>query len=169
MINFNFPIEDILCNEKMGSYCHHYCYSNGEYTINFSHNENCFNVNVENNNDRSFFKTWEIHSITKSALNKLETSINKFLNKHNITNVFYDIWGYREYKIFYQKMKESTLPNIETKIELINCRGDETYNIDFNSLLPNEEIILDGKRIITLDMLSVNSKIKLINYLESLI
>ena len=180
---FNLPIDEIIDNEKKQSFCHHYCYFNGEQEIIFSHNKKSFDVHTfkRNDNDDKYVKHWEVKNITKSTINALNKRINKFLEKHNITETFYDVWDYREYKEVYNKLKNSgTLekPNDKTlEITLkywdYNDNGERVeihkpYTITTKNLVSDDEILIHDKTL-QFHYITFDSLVNIIKFMEDIV
>ena len=180
---FNLPIDEIIDNEKKQSFCHHYCYFNGKQEISFSHNRGSFEVdtfNKDDNNDK-YVKHWEVKNITKSTINALNERINIFLNKLNITDKFYDIWEYREYREAYKNLKEKGIletPNGKTlEITLrywdYNEKGEKVeihkpYTITTKNLVSDDEILVHDKTL-QFHYITFDSLVNIIKFMEDIV
>ena len=107
---FTLPFDTILDNKKKYNteFSVHFKYSNGYFNINFSQSFNClrlFTEKVDDKYNEKYEKVWEIHSISKSTLKKLNEQVNKFLLKINISDTFYDVYNYTDYKKLYNELK----------------------------------------------------------------
>lgn len=173
---FTFPSEEILVNEKKGIYSNHYSYSNGEYGVHFSHNYGSLSVSISKHNVYTD-KYWEIHNITKSSLKTLEERINKYLIKQGAIGKLYDIYC-SDYKKLYYILKENGILDKEHNhfIEVvehqkaINIEDEKliTHKITANNFYSWYQISSDDE-IINVEHLTINSYIKLIEYMKSLI
>ena len=167
MNTFALPTEGILKDRKNGYYNQHYFYSNGDYEIAFSHLSQCLQLTVYSIDKKSNIKELCIQSITKSSLNSLEKRVNKFLEKEEITEKFYDVYGDKTYIEFYNKIKDFDIKDGNyDDIEITLGRGDR-YKINYNNL--SDKIIINEEISITCSMLEDKSKIALYQYMEKII
>lgn len=167
------PIQKIISDEKNHIGGNHYCYSNGIYNVQFTHNPYPFGLRVftekidDKYNDK-YTKHWKIQSITPTSLKGLQERINKYLVKIGSTGDYYDVWDLREYKILYRLLKETGIGNSydEDRIEITTKRG-EKYNINLNCLMPYESILIDDNdNTISVTTLNYQSIVDLINYIK---
>lgn len=167
---FTLPFDTILDNKKKYNteFSVHFSYSNGYFNINFSQSFNCLRLFTEKVNDKyneKYEKVWEIHSISKSTLKKLNEHVNKFLLKINISDKFYDVYNYTEYKKLYNELRNINTVDFES-IKVSTKNGKE-IEITFKNLVNEKEININDV-IYHLDNFTDSSIICLINYMNKL-
>ena len=178
---FAFPSEEILKYTKLFSEgvspnCH-YCHSNGVYAVYFSLRYHSLTVDIKKDN-KYLDKSWEIHNVTKSSLKTLEERINKYLIKNGVIGKLYDVYEHSDYKKLYETLNENgVLDNRHDEIiEVIEYHktvgSDEenftTHKITINDLYSWYQIST-GDELVNVEHLTIESYIKLIEYMKSLI
>lgn len=178
---FAFPSEEILkytklYSESVSPNCH-YCHSNGNYAVYFSLRYHSLTVDIKKDN-KYLDKSWEIHNVTKSSLKTLEERINKYLTKIGAVNKLYDVYNYSDYKKLYETLKENGVldKHHDKDIDIIEYHkiigSDEeiftTHKITINNLYSWYQISI-GDELVNIEHLTIESYIKLIEYMKNLI
>ena len=176
MTLFTLPIDEIILNEKKSNHymSNHYSYHNGEYMIEFSHLHGEFPLTISYDDGSLYgnqLKLWVPHSITKSSMKSLENRVNKFLEKNNVVNKFYNV-GDCNFKFYKELLKEVFELGIDVnkKIEITFLKGLKSQ-ISLTNLKEDEIIITDNKDInhISFCSIDVKSEVKIYQFLEEIL